>query len=254
MSTAIAKRETEQEVQVAPVPSSETAAIFSMIERVMTDPNISVERVNQAFDFYQRVQADAARKAFLRAKAAFKAAAPTVLKDKKNKQYNSRYASIGGVVNPVNEALSEHGLDAKWDHEQTDKGIKVTCILSHAMGHSDSVTLFGPPDVSGSKNPIQQIKSTLTYLKLATFESVVGIATIEGNLDDDGKAAGASADDLATISEDQQKELSALLAETKTDTRKFLDFAKADALWDILAKDFPRLKAMLIKKQKDGKQ
>jgi hypothetical protein len=80
-------------------------------------------------------------------------------------------------------------LNARWDVEQ-GTSIKVTCILSHAMGHSERVSLSGPPDESGAKNKLQQIKSTLTYLKGATFEAVTGVATIPGNLDDDGNAAG----------------------------------------------------------------
>lgn len=246
VGTAVATR-AETQTAVAE-PRSETAAMLSMIERIMTDPNASMERATQAFEFYQRVQAEAARKAYYEAKAAFKANAPAVVKDKDNKQYNSRYATIGNVVNTLNEALSKYGLDASWEFDQSER-IKVTCTLRHTLGHSESVSLSGPPDTSGSKNPMQQIKSTLTYLKLATFEGVTGIATKEGNVDDDGNSSGDGSDPLATIDEKQQAEIKSLLEATNTNVGKFLDFAKAETVSDILAKDFTRLKAILLKKK-----
>lgn len=229
----------------------EAPPIVSMIERIMTDPQVSVERVNQAFDFYQRVKSEAACKAYLQAKAAFKENAPEIIKDKKNKQFDSSYASIGNVVNTTNEELGKHGLDASWQYDQSDKTIKVTCVLRHVDGHSESVTLSAPPDSSGSKNPIQQIKSTLTYLKLATFEAVTGIATKEGNVDDDGNSAVSS---TSVISDDQSEELRNLITETRTDIGKFLEFARAESLSDVQAKDFPRLKAMLLKRKSEGRK
>ena len=45
--------------------------------------------------------------------------------------------------------------------------------------------MSGPPDDSGKKNPLQQIKSTITYLEIATFEAVTGIAASDAG-DDDG--------------------------------------------------------------------
>ena len=45
-------------------------------------------------------------------------------------------------------------------------------------------------DANNAKNPLQQVKSTMTYLKIATFEAVTGIASRAGNQDDDGNGAG----------------------------------------------------------------
>lgn len=248
-TTALAKAEPVNKAVAA--PRAETAAMLSMIERIMTDPNASMERATQAFEFYQRVQAEAARKAYYEAKAAFKANAPAVVKDKDNKQYNSRYATIGNVVNTLNEALSKFGLDASWGFDQSER-IKVTCTLRHTLGHSESVSLSGPPDTSGSKNPMQQIKSTLTYLKLATFEGVTGIATKEGNVDDDGNSSGNGVDPLATIDEKQQAEIKKLLADTGSDTGRFLAWAGAEMVSDILVSKYPEAVKMLNAKKKGG--
>lgn len=205
----------------------------------------SLDKLERLMDLSDRWEKAQAKKAFIEAKAAFKASAPVITKDKTNNQYNSRYASIGSVVNAVNEALSKHGLDADWQFDQSN-GIRVTCILTHVAGHSESVSLVGTPDTSGAKNPLQQIKSTLTYLKLATFEAVTGIATREGNLDDDGNASGVA----SFISDEQVEELTALITETKTDIAKFLEIGKVESLSDITTADFGKAKALLLSKKK----
>lgn len=205
----------------------------------------SLDKLERLMDLNDRWEKSQAKKAFIEAKAAFKASAPAIAKDKTNTQYKSKYASIGNVVNTVNEALSKHGLDADWQFDQSD-GIRVTCTLTHIAGHSESVSLVGNPDASGAKNPLQQIKSTLTYLKLATFEAVTGIATTEGNLDDDGNASGQS----SFISDEQVEELTALITETKTDIAKFLEIGSVESLSDITTRNFANAKALLLSKQK----
>lgn len=179
----------------------------------------ALEKLEKLMDLNDRWEAAQAKKAYIEAKSAFKANAPTIIKDMENKQYKSTYSSIGNVVNGVNAALSQYGLDASWDFDQNEAGIKVTCILTHSQGHSERVSLSGPPDVSGQKNPIQQIKSTTTYLKLATFEAVTGIASKEGNRDDDGNAASAQ-----PISEDQLNELISLADEVEADKQAFCKY------------------------------
>jgi hypothetical protein len=207
----------------------------------------SLDKLERLMDLNDRWERSQAKKAFIEAKAAFKANAPAIAKDKTNTQYKSKYASIGNVVNTVNEALSKHGLDADWQFDQSS-GIKVTCTLTHVAGHSESVSLVGTPDASGSKNPLQQIKSTLTYLKLATFEAVTGIATREGNLDDDGNASGAS----GCITDAQADELLALIQDSGSNPSSFLKIAGAETVSDILAKDFEGLKKVLLAKKKNG--
>ncbi len=126
---------------------------LSMIDRVI-DRGGDVANIERLLELQRQWDADQARKAYHLAVAAFKADPPKVYRDKENKQYGSRYTSLANMVNTVNIALSEHGLSARWDADQSGQ-IKVTCTLSHAMGHSESVSLSGPPDTSGAKNNLQ---------------------------------------------------------------------------------------------------
>jgi hypothetical protein len=69
----------------------------------------------------------------------------------------------------------------------------VTCILAHAAGHQEEVTIEGPYDDKGpqgtiNKTDIHAAKSARTYLRLETFEAVTGMAS-RVMLDDDGNGA-----------------------------------------------------------------
>ena len=194
------------------------------------------------------IRAEQARKDFFEAKAAFKKTAPDVFKDMENAQFKSQYASIGNLVTTINVALAAHGLDASWDIEQGDK-IKVTCVLTHLSGHQERVSLSAPPDVSGggSKNPIQQIKSTITYLRVATYEAVTGTASKHVNKDDDGNTSQAAPE---TINQEQLEELLGLAEECEVDKVKFCRWAKIESFADMLARDFGKAKAAIGEKRK----
>ena len=155
--------------------------------------NAPIETLKELMELQERDDANRARKAYHVAMAEFHAETINIIKDKDNTQYGSKYVSKAGLINTVSPFLSKHGLSHRFDVLQPENGnVGVSCILTHRDGHSESVTMSAPPDVSGKKNPIQQIKSTKTYLEIATFESITGLASMEGSLDDDGNAAGNS--------------------------------------------------------------
>lgn len=152
-----------------------------------------VDEMSKLLDLQFKWEGEQARKSYIAAMAAFKSSPLVITKDKENKQYNSMYTTLGNLINTASEAMAPFGLSADFDVEQSEKIIKVTCTLSHQDGYTKSVTLEGAPDTSGAKNSIQQIKSTVTYLRGATFEAVTGLASQEKagiNPSDDGNGAG----------------------------------------------------------------
>lgn len=187
-----------------------------------------LEQIRELMQLEREWKADKAREAFYAALADFKQAPLHITKDKENKQYGSRYTSIGNLVNTANEAMAPFGLNARWAIDQSN-GISVTCILSHTLGHSEQVTMSGPPDASGSKNPLQQIKSTVTYLKISTFEAVTGIVSTEGNLDDDGNGSGD------TITAEQAAVLETLVKDVGANRAAFLKMCKVASFEELPA-------------------
>jgi len=188
MENAVAKKET-----IIPeiVENNYDKAINLAIEQ-----KSDLVTIEKFMDLRERWEKNEARKQFHIAMSAFKASLPTVVKDKTNLQYKSKYASEDALINTINPELSKHGLSATFEFpsNQSDK-ITVICHITHAKGHRESVSLSGPVDVSGAKNPLQQIKSTATYLRKATFEAALGIASSENDADDDGNGATAYVSD-----------------------------------------------------------
>lgn len=154
------------------------------------DSGKDAETLSRFMALYKEWKADLAKEAFEDAMAKFKGETIVLLRDKTNKQYASKYISLGNLVNTVTPFLSRHGLSVNWDQEQTAAGIKIICTLTHRLGHFKTNSIILPPDKSGSKNAIQEIKSTVTYGRATTFEGICGLASSDANLDDDGNGAG----------------------------------------------------------------
>lgn len=192
--------------------------------RLAVETGSDLEKLEKLLALQERWEANEAKKAYHEAMAQFKANAPKIIKDKQNAQYKSMYTTLGNLVNTVNPELSKHGLSASWDIFQNGI-IKVTCKMTHRMGHSEHAEASAPADTSGSKNAIQQIKSTITYLKAVTFESICGLASTDANLDDD--ANGATSE---PIDEAQLATLVDYITAANADTKKFLKAFNIDAL------------------------
>ena len=129
-----------------------------------------------------------AEKAYNRAFAEFKAEAVRILKATKvtnGPLAGKSYAELHNVVDAVTPALSRHGLSASWKLTKDERDwLEVTCILKHVDGHSESVSMGGPPDVGGAKNALQARASSLSYLSRYTLKAICGVA--EGGDDSDG--------------------------------------------------------------------
>lgn len=220
------------------------AMSYDMLIQVAVQQGADLAKIEKLMDLRERFEKNEARKAFHRAMSEFKKVPVVITKDRVNTQYKSKYAGIGNIVNTINAAMAPFGLNARWEFKQDDK-ISVTCVLSHTLGHSESVTLFGVADTSGSKNALQQIKSTITYLESATFQAVTGIVASDSDEDDDGNAAASSA---PKITQTQAGDLEAMVIDTKADKSAFFRYFKIAAFADLPASDFGKAIAMLQKK------
>lgn len=220
---------------------AETRAVtpMDMLNRAV-ESGAGLEMVEKLMSLQERWETGQARKAFDRAIAAAKAKITPIQRNAKGHN-DKRYADFAAIAKVVDPILSEHGLSYRFRTAQSDR-ISVTCILSHEDGHSEETTLSGPADASGSKNAIQAIGSTLTYLQRYSLVQMLGLAASN---DDDGKAGA----DGGVISEDQAAELIALADEVGADKRAFCEYFKIDGIAMMPAKDFDRAKVALNKKR-----
>lgn len=79
---------------------------------------------------------------------------------------------------------------------------EVTCRLEHAGGHVETMTLGGPPDDSGSKNALQEMQSSATFLMRHALLAITGTAQ-EGN-DNDGRGVRGIREDEGRTDNDAE--------------------------------------------------
>jgi hypothetical protein len=178
-----------------------SAAITPMgLLQMAVSQGADIEKLSKLMDLQERWEANEARKAFNAAMAKFKANPPRInknnhvkvnFKDGGGMEYD--HATLDEVVGAITPALSAVGIRHRWEPEQRDGRIIITCILSHDLGHSERTTLSAPPDMSGKKNPIQSEMSTTTYLQRYTLLSATGMAA--SGTDNDGAGAAGLPDE-----------------------------------------------------------
>jgi len=216
---------TQIEVKNSPVELSQDNSPAEMI-RVAVSQGADLEKLAKLLDLQERWEANEARKAYHKAMAAFKATPPRIEKDKHvsfgagKTSYN--HASLANVCDKINAALSKYGLSASWRTQQNGH-ISVTCRITHEMGHYEETTLSAPADTSGSKNSIQAIGSTNTYLQRYTLLSLTGLAT--DDQDDDAKSV-----DVEYITEAQASTLADYIMSTGANEEKFLKWLGVESL------------------------
>jgi len=192
--------EQPQTALAAAPQNSITAVGPADLLRYALDSGADLDRLEKLMELQERDNANKARMAFVAAMAEFKKNAPTILKDKdvnfKGTSYS--HATLGGICEVVIEALARCGISHDWDTQQPSSGmIIVSCSLTHVLGHSKATTMEAPPDNSGSKNAIQQIASTVTYLQRYTLLGACGLATKD--MDDDGRGGAQQSPAAAAI-------------------------------------------------------
>lgn len=198
----------KNEIQKAESPLMTAAAL------VQADGNMDVAKLKELLDVQERWEAIQAKKSYVVAMSEFKANPPEILKDKTVSYQTSKgvtdykHATLSNVTTCINKALSMHGLTASWITSQDNGSVKVTCRITHIEGHSEETALSAPPDSTGSKNAIQSIGSTVTYLQRYTLLALTGLATYDQ--DDDGKGAGNEPKEKPELPKPNEKEQIAL--------------------------------------------
>lgn len=222
----------------SPAPATPMEMAYQLIQN-----GAELGSVKEMLALSKDLAADQARRAFDEAVALAKAEIPVVGKNAKGHN-DKRYADFSAYAKAVDPVIAKYGLSYRFRTAQTDK-ITVTCVLSHKAGHSEENSLSGPADSSGSKNAIQAIGSTLTYLQRYTLIQALGLAA---SSDDDGKVSTQTVDD-GPISKEQIVAILELITETGTDIEKFCSYFKVEAVPKLPASEFQRAIQSLEKKR-----
>lgn len=216
-----------------------TDSLMRIIDRAAMDPTFDVEKLSKLLEVKERWDAAEARKAFVAAMAEFKANPPQINKNRHVSFTTNRgtteydHATLDHVCEVVSDALSKVGISHRWETEQTDSLIRVTCVLTHVLGHSERTTLAAPADDSGGKNRIQAIGSAVTYLQRYTLLSATGLA-VKGS-DNDARPLKPPPQ---RITDEQMKEIKGLVEATKADMHRLLKWRQVDSLSELDQEDY----------------
>jgi len=227
---------------LALLPEPESLNPIQLLQ-IAVAKGVDTDQLKELMILQREWKAEQARDAFFKAMNAFRSEAINIVKTKQVafKDVSYKHATLAGIVEATVPALSKHGLSHRWETKQEGALITVSCIVTHELGHSAQTSLSAAPDQSGSKNSIQAIGSTVSYLQRYTFMAITGLAAKDQ--DNDGRTGEAK-----VITEDQATVINDKLAESGSNKPAFLNWLKAESVETILEADYPRAVAQLDKK------
>ena len=212
------------------------------VRYALKQEGVTVDQLEKLLLIEERYKAGLAKQAYHKAMTAFKENPPKIEKTKSvsfgQGKAAYKHATLYSVTEKINSALSKHGLSASWGVKQNGT-VSVTTRITHELGHSEETTLSAPSDTSGSKNAIQAIGSTISYLERYGLLALCGLATMDQ--DDDGQAAVTE-----FISDKELSQLLDHLAAEGIDTIKTCEYLKVESLSKLPKSEFQ--KAMRLKK------
>lgn len=225
--------------------------LISLIDRVIRDPKIDLDRVERIFAIRDGVQAKQAAADYARDFSAMQGELPSVVERGtiKNKQGapQSSYAlweDINAAIKPI---LTRYGFGLSFRTPQEEGAVTVTAILTHSSGHHEETTMRLPTDTTGSKNSVQAIASSTSYGKRYTAGALLNL-TSHGE-DDDGERGGGS----VAVTDEQAAEIDGLLEAidaTEEEEAGFLKWLKVKSVSEIPARLHPQAVAKLRAKGK----
>lgn len=146
------------------------------------------DTIEKLLDLQRQWEADQAKRYFTAALIGLRHDLPSVIRRDKKVDFTSNrtkerttytHTSLGEVMDQITGPLATHGFSLAWKPRTERNIVYVTCILTHAAGHSEECTIDSPPDSSGRKGPAQAVASTITLLERYTALALLGIATAD---------------------------------------------------------------------------
>ncbi|NIT58390.1 MAG: hypothetical protein GWN00_19835 [Aliifodinibius sp.] len=235
MSQAITKRSTQKQITTP-----------MQLLAIATQGDADVDKLERLMAMQERWEASQAQKAFFEALSDFQSKVPSIKKMKDG--HNYKYAPLSDIAEQIRETLRECGISYRFEQKH-DERITVTCIITHIDGHSERTTMSGQADQSGSKNGIQAIGSTVTYLQRYTLIGALGITTADEDMD--GRLSASGGDFL---SGEQIALIEKLLVDSGANRQRFLKCFSVKEPGEISASLYTRAVDMLEKKIAKGKE
>lgn len=241
-------------VQSAPtVPTVESTALISMIERAARDPAVDMDKLERLVLMQERVFQRNAEQAFNDAMAAAQGEMRRVAVDSINPQTKSKYASYGALDKSMRPIYTRHGFALSFG---TSEGapqdyIRVECHVSN-NGFTRKYQVDMPADGKGAKGgdvmtKTHAVGSAMSYGQRYLLKLIFNIAV---GTDDDGNAASDTGE---LVNADQAEEIKALIVTVGADIQKFLTAFQIEKVEDLRLSRFAEAKTRLNRFGKGAK-
>ncbi len=168
--------------------AEETKAVNGFITDAISK-GLPVETMEKLFNLREKVKAEYAKEEFMKAMANFQKNCPVIEKKQevKDKQSVVRYkfANLGDIVEQVKKPLGDNNLSYDFITEDLKDQLKITCTVTHALGHSKSSSFQIPIGTEAYMTDVQKYGARVTFAKRYAFCNALGILT--GDEDTDTK-------------------------------------------------------------------
>lgn len=223
---------------------SENTAMVSMFERMASDPNVDVDKLERLMQMRERAVEREAKAEFDAAMSQMQPELPTI-GERGNAAGRYTYALWEDINTAIKPVLMRHGFALTFRTDFTH-GVTVIGVLSHRAGHREETSITLPADASGNKNAVQAVASSVSYGKRYTAGALLNL-TSHGEDDDAYKAVHE------IVSDEQLAKINEWMESTGSDPAAFCRAFKVDSVANLPAKDYQRAIAMFQAKQKKGK-
>jgi hypothetical protein len=190
----------------AQVPA-EDAAILAMIERAARDPAVDMDKMKDLWAMRREMIEQRAKMAYTAAFAAMQPEIPCIDEHgqitNKNGEVQSTYAEWEDINDAVKPIIAKYGFALSFNIQTAAAQVTVVGILRHIGGHSDTAEIVLAPDMTGSKNAVQGIGSSISYGQRYTAKALLNITSrAPQDRDNDGRGAAPTSVGLATAAID----------------------------------------------------
>lgn len=218
----------QQEIQ----PTNMEANVLEAIIQLSRDKDARIDVIERLVALQERQETRHAQTAFMNAMADCQKEIPQIQQDGRimvKGQERSRFALHEDIDFAIRPIYTAHGFAVSYGTTSKDNKVEVSCTVSHRQGHSKTEAILLPIDASEFRSAIQSIGSTITYAKRQLLGMHFNIVT--RGKDNDGQGGGAK------ITDDQAKDLQALMEEVKQDIPRFLNYFKIEKVSELPAKE-----------------
>lgn len=172
------------------VTTQETTAIQGFITQAI-EKGLPVETMEKLFALREKAKAEFAKEEFVKAMAQFQKECPVIEKTKPVYEKGSttkvryNYAPLDSIVSQVKVPLANNNLSYDFLTEEDNGFMKITCTVTHAVGHSKSSSFRIPIGTEAFMTDVQKYGARVTFGKRYSFCNALGILT--GDEDTDAK-------------------------------------------------------------------